>query len=196
MIADMTSRARVLVVCTGNVCRSPYLERRLQAELDRAWGPGAFEVRSAGTGAVVGSGMEPHALALLEGRGGQGDDFVARQITPEILADQQLVIVVSREHRKAVTRMWPKALSRTHTLVDLAGLASKLADEELPPRASAQEWLTAVVPLLASKRGLELPLSAGQASIVDPIGQGPETFAQMQQQIEDALPQILRVLGC
>ncbi|MEL4506373.1 hypothetical protein AAEX63_15975 [Luteococcus sp. H138] len=192
----MTFPARILTVCTGNVCRSPYLERRLQSELDRAWGVGAVEVRSAGTGAVVDSGMEPQALALLEATGGQADDFVARQLTPVILADQQLVIVASRDHRKDVTRMWPKGLSRTHTLVDLAGLAAKVTDEELPPRTSAHEWLAAVVPLLASKRGLELPLPAEQAAIVDPIGQGPEVFAQMQQQIEDSLPQLLRVLGC
>ncbi|WP_446740540.1 arsenate reductase/protein-tyrosine-phosphatase family protein [Ornithinimicrobium sp. CNJ-824] len=44
---------RILVVCTGNVCRSPLVERLLQQGLDERWGPGAFEVRSAGTGALV-----------------------------------------------------------------------------------------------------------------------------------------------
>ena len=40
----MTTPARILTVCTGNVCRSPYLERALQTELDRSWGPGEVEV--------------------------------------------------------------------------------------------------------------------------------------------------------
>jgi len=46
---------RVLTVCTGNICRSPFLERALQAELDRSWGRGEIEVASGGTGALAGS---------------------------------------------------------------------------------------------------------------------------------------------
>ncbi|MEL4359208.1 MULTISPECIES: arsenate reductase/protein-tyrosine-phosphatase family protein [unclassified Luteococcus] len=192
----MTSPARILTVCTGNVCRSPYLERRLQGELDRVWGAGAFEVRSAGTGALEGSGMEPQSLALLEGRGGSGADFIARQLSKEILADQQLVIVASREHRKLVTRMWPKGLARTHTLIDLAQLAGKVSNDELPSRElGPRGWLAALGPVLAAKRGLELPRPAAEAEVVDPIGQGPEVFSRMQEQIEAALPPVLRVLG-
>src|SRR5450759_4050488 len=52
----MGDEARILIVCTGNICRSPFIERLLQHELDS---PGnGFEqgiiVRSAGTGALVG----------------------------------------------------------------------------------------------------------------------------------------------
>ena len=44
----------ILVVCTGNVCRSPYIERRLRHELA---GTG-IEVTSAGTRALVGHDMD------------------------------------------------------------------------------------------------------------------------------------------
>lgn len=191
----MTEPARLMTVCTGNVCRSPYLERRLQQELDLAWGSGAVEVRSAGTGALAGSAMDVNSLSLLETCGGRGDDFRARQITKEQLADQQLVIVASREHRKTVTRLWPKGLAKTHTLLDLAQLASLVKEEELPDRTDSRSWMDEVVPLLASKRGLQMPMPAEQAEVVDPVGQGPEVFNLMQRQIEAALPQVLRVLG-
>ena len=52
---------RVLVVCVGNVCRSPLGERLLAARL----GDG-FEVTSAGVGALVGEPMDPEAAAHLE----------------------------------------------------------------------------------------------------------------------------------
>lgn len=191
----MTEPARLMTVCTGNVCRSPYLERRLQQEMDRAWGAGAVEVRSGGTGALVGAEMEPRSLNLLEARGGSGDGFRARQLTKDLLAEQQMVIVASREHRKAVTRLWPKGLAKTHALLDLAELASLVKDEELPERTDARAWFEAVVPLIASKRGLQMPMPAEQAEVVDPFRQGPEVFDRMQAQIEGALPQVLRVFG-
>ena len=73
--------ARVLTVCTGNICRSPFLERALQAELDRSWGPGGIEVSSGGTGALAGHPMEAQARALLEANGYAADGFLARDLT-------------------------------------------------------------------------------------------------------------------
>ena len=191
----MTEPARLLTVCTGNVCRSPYLERRLQQQMDWAWGPGTVDVRSAGTGALVDAEMDPQSLALLEARGGSGRGFRARQLTKKILVDQDLVIVASREHRKAVTRLWPRGLGRPHTLLDLAELAPLVADEELPQRTDAGAWFASVVPLIASKRGLQMPMPAERAEVVDPFRQGPEVFERMQTQIEEALPALDRVLG-
>jgi len=139
--------------------------------------------------------MDVNSLSLLETCGGRGDDFRARQITKEQLVDQQLVIVASREHRKTVTRLWPKGLAKTHTLLDLAQLASLVKEEELPDRTDSRSWMDEVVPLLASKRGLQMAMPAEQAEVVGPVGQGPEVFNLMQRQIEAALPQVLRVLG-
>ncbi|WP_170144128.1 hypothetical protein [Calidifontibacter indicus] len=51
------SDARILVVCTGNICRSPYIERVLATQLA---GRG-YTVESAGTRALVDYPMEPQA---------------------------------------------------------------------------------------------------------------------------------------
>lgn len=191
----MSEPARILTVCTGNVCRSPYIERRLQHELDRAWGPGAVEVSSAGTGALVDAAMEPDALSRLGVAGGAGEDFRARAITRELVSDAQLVIVATRDHRGDVSRLYPRALSRIHALRDLAQLAEGVADDELPGRTSARAWLDEVVSLIASKRGLRPPLEPREADVVDPFRQGRDVFDTMSTQVEDALPQVLRVLG-
>ncbi|GMA87571.1 hypothetical protein GCM10025868_28210 [Angustibacter aerolatus] len=55
----MSAPARVLVVCTGNVCRSPLVERLLRQRL----GTDAVDVSSAGTQALVGEPMTDPAAA-------------------------------------------------------------------------------------------------------------------------------------
>lgn len=191
----MTEPATILTVCTGNVCRSPYLERRLQHLLDASWGTDAVVVRSAGTGALVGAPVEPESAERLERAGGSAEDFAARQVTREVLEQAQLVIVASREHRTAVTRLYPKALNRTHALLDLAQLARQVSDDELDALPTdPREHLDATVRLLASKRGLQMQLPPEQADVHDPFRQGPEAFDLMQAQIEDALPAVVRVL--
>ncbi|WP_409483685.1 low molecular weight phosphatase family protein [Arsenicicoccus dermatophilus] len=191
----MSEPARLLVVCTGNVCRSPYLERLLQAALDRSWGAGAVEVRSAGTGALVGHPMDPAVLDRLRSAGGEGDDFRARALTVDLVAPAQLVLTATRDHRAAVVRLAPRALARTFTLLDLADLARDLPDEALPAVGAARDRLAAVVPLVAARRGRRPPLPPQEADLVDPFRRDAAVLDRMTGQVAGALPQVLRVLG-
>lgn len=50
-------RLRVLAVCIGNVCRSPFLERLLAASAEARGIP--LSVTSAGVGAVEGAAIHP-----------------------------------------------------------------------------------------------------------------------------------------
>lgn len=186
-------RPSILVVCTGNVCRSPYIERRLQHELDTTWGAGAVRVHSAGTGALAGHPMDQSSSTLLERLGVRIADFVARDITRDLIAESSLVLTATRAHRTAVTRMHPRALRTTHALRDLAHLAPGV---ELPsPDVSPQEWFDTLVPRLAARRGVDAPLAEDQADIVDPFRQGPEVFERMAAEVEAGLPAIMRVLA-
>ena len=59
---------RVTMVCTGNICRSPYAAVLLRQGL--AWArPGAFEVTSAGTHALVGRPMDEGSVERLAAKG-------------------------------------------------------------------------------------------------------------------------------
>ena len=101
--------ARILTVCTGNICRSPFLERALQAELDRSWGSGAVEVSSGGTGALAGASMEDQARAYLESNGYAADGFVARAARPPRWSPTaDLVLTATRAHRGKVAALHPQ----------------------------------------------------------------------------------------
>src|SRR5689334_253658 len=93
--ADTT---RVLVVCTGNICRSPYMEYSLRAQFERA-GLTDVSVASAGTRAVPSSGMAPLMAALLEDEGFDASGFSTRQLTRSLIADADIVLTAERAHR-------------------------------------------------------------------------------------------------
>ncbi len=175
---------RILVVCTGNICRSPYIERRL------AWllaGTDA-SVTSAGTRALVGSPIEPESAELLSAAGGSTAGFAARQITPAILAEVDLVIAAAQAHRAEAVRVNPRVLRRTFTLgefVDLvrdADLASAASDTD-----ADQPWARQLAEIALGRRGLFRARRAEEADIPDPYQRGTAAYAIMAGEIERAL---------
>jgi protein-tyrosine phosphatase len=192
----MAEPARILTVCTGNVCRSPFLERALQSELDRSWGPGAVEVRSGGTGALDGYPMEESARLLMEEKGYLADGFVARTLLPEHVAEADLVLTATRAHRGKVATLHPRALRYVFAFREFAELVSGIEPSELqPPAATAKEHVQRLVALAAGQRGVRPPLSDDDADIVDPFRRPPEVFARMTDQIMGALPVVTHALG-
>ena len=70
------------MVCTGNVCRSPYLERRLRHELA---GTG-IAVESAGTKARAGLEMDEGTRERLDSAGIDAGGFQARQLSADMVS--------------------------------------------------------------------------------------------------------------
>lgn len=173
--------ARVLAVCTGNICRSPAIERLLAARL-----PGV-DVTSAGTCAVVGQPMSARMARLVESTGASADGFTARQLTPGILAGQDLVVVASREHRAAVVRLAPGLVRRTFTLLELARLLTVAA----PPAGDITERVRALPALAASARRRVEP---GVDDVVDPIGQSDVVYRRSFEQIAPAVDVLVGAL--
>lgn len=107
---------RVLTVCSGNICRSPMAEGLLRARL----GP-ARRVASAGLQAVVGRPADPEAVALLRERGIDISSHVARQLTPELLAEFDLVLVMEDAQRVELERLARSARGRVHRIGKFGG---------------------------------------------------------------------------
>lgn len=199
---------RVLTVCTGNICRSPLLERVLQRELDQRWGKGAYEVTSAGTHGLEGKAMDERAAAVLRTFGGSPHGFIARRLRPRMLADVDLVLTATLTHRARVVGAHPAVLRRAFTFREFAALAESVTDQELSTATAPKELGTAMVPqegtavdhavrlrtlarLLASRRGV-VPVT--DPDIVDPFRQDDAVYEAMTEQVREALPAVLRVL--
>lgn len=177
----------VLVVCTGNVCRSPAVERLLAARLPRD-----VHVGSAGTRALVGATIAAPMAPLIEGAGGSTEGFVARAITEELIDGADVIIAAAREHRSIVVGLHPPALVKAFTLRELARLAT-LVDPAALPTGSPAERFRALVPLARAARGRVL-VPPEEDDVVDPYGHRRRVYRTSFDQLAPAVDEILRVV--
>ena len=104
---------RVLVVCVGNICRSPMAEGLFRERLGRR---PRFQVSSAGVAALRGEPADPVALQLLRERGIDIGAHRARQLTPALVSQVELVLVMEQGHERAVLDMVPQARGKVHRI--------------------------------------------------------------------------------
>lgn len=170
----MSGAFRILVVCSGNLCRSPLAERLLRSRLADVFGPeeSRLVVTSAGTSAVVGAGMDPRAAAVGEALGVSATGFVARDLTTADVAGADLVLGAAREHRAAAVRLHPAAHRYAFTLREFARLAEAVPATELTP-TDPVERARALVGAAATRRGLIRAERAEDDDVPDPHG-GPD----------------------
>jgi protein-tyrosine phosphatase len=109
------SVVRVLMVCTGNTCRSPMaaaaLELALGMERDR------LDVQSAGTSAHPGQPATPLAIDLCRAAGVDLTAHRSRRISPALLAQADLILVMEPDHLRAVLGMGADP-RKSHVLSD------------------------------------------------------------------------------
>lgn len=99
--------SRVLVVCVGNICRSPLGERLLARHV-----PG-LQVTSAGIAAVVGAPVDATAATVAQQHGLSTEGHAARQFTPELGAAADLILAMEPGHRREIARLAPHLAGRT-----------------------------------------------------------------------------------
>lgn len=110
---------RVLVVCTGNTCRTPMAAALLRRLFDGA-GLEA-EVRSAGTHATPGWPAHPDAQAVAAEAGLDLADHRAQPLTAELVAWSDVVLGMSQGHVERARRLDETADVRIVTAFDPAG---------------------------------------------------------------------------
>ena len=102
----------ILVVCVGNVCRSPMAECLLR---DRIGKPDCV-VASAGLAALAGQPVDPRAASVLEAHGLDATSHAARQIDATMIDGADTVLVMEKAQILAVHALAPSAAGKTFLL--------------------------------------------------------------------------------
>ena len=150
-----TSPLRIVMLCTGNICRSPLAEQLLTAEAQSFSLP--LDVSSAGTHAMIGGSPPAEIEHLLESYGAPPTHHTPRQLSAEMILGADLVLTATREHRRFSVSMVPPSATSTFTLNQfvrlLEGHAVLVASGEREGPRSPRDLVRA----LADIRGLVLP---------------------------------------
>lgn len=121
------TRWTLLVICSGNTCRSPMAEglaRRMlakqqglpEAELDAA----GLRVISAGAFAAPGLPPSPESIEIMQRHEIDISRHRSQPLTREMIHEADLILCMTQSHRRAVLAMVPSALDKTLTL-DVSG---------------------------------------------------------------------------
>lgn len=133
----------ILLVCTGNTCRSPMAQVLLQSKLKERFAkffeadvPPAFAL-SAGTNASAGSGASHEAVQAMKSRGLDLTQHASRQVNQDLLQTADLVLTMTQNHRQAILSRWP------HFTPKVMPLSSNGRDVADPYGGSQQVYLAA-----------------------------------------------------
>lgn len=130
---------QVLVICVGNICRSPMGEALLAQGLHNA-GHDRIQVTSAGLSALAGQPADLMAQALMRREGIDISAHRARQLTPVMISEADLILVMEAEHRRAVEFMSPSARGKVYRLGEW-----RKADVPDPYRQSEEMFQSALI---------------------------------------------------
>ncbi|WP_207840730.1 arsenate reductase/protein-tyrosine-phosphatase family protein [Williamsia soli] len=161
---------KVLFVYTGNICRSPVAERMLAANSDNMGLN--LVVQSAGTRAMNGHDMHPESQRTLIESGTDASGFRSRLLTPSIVAECDLVLGMTREHRAVSRQHAPAQWKRMFALRELSEIYRR--------ETSTENYYPTLDPM------------SPNLDIADPIGRRSTVFDLVAVDIETCIVQVAR----
>lgn len=180
----------ILLICTGNVCRSPLAEGCLRASLERRFGGASPTVASAGTAGWEGSEAMPGSIEAARELGIDITDHRGRRMTSAMAEDADLLLCMATDHRVFIEGEYPALAVRAFTLKELVRLletlpaAAGIGPDDLPFRVAAAEQARAAGAVPPSR----------DDDIADPLGQPIEAFRAVGWEIETWIERLVEGL--
>jgi protein-tyrosine phosphatase len=100
----------ILLVCIGNICRSPMAEGLFRHALPEK------QVFSAGLDALVGHAADPHAVALMQARGIDIGEHRARRVEGWMLLESDLILTMDNAQKDYLESRYPAAQGKVMRL--------------------------------------------------------------------------------
>lgn len=118
----------ILVVCTGNICRSPMVAGILRARFAASGLENEVNVRSAGVYAREGEPATNYGVALLAAKGIDISGHRATQVVEWDIARSNLILVMEEAHRRKLFYYSPGDLYKVVLFSELIGEHIDLED--------------------------------------------------------------------
>ncbi|MEA9986514.1 hypothetical protein [Subtercola sp. RTI3] len=187
---------RILTVCSGNICRSPFAEFLLRDRLTKV---GNFSIASAGTIAGKDYSMTAEMERLSVENGLDPSSHKSSYLVEGNLREADLILAMTRDQRRHIVELLPSAVGKTFTLREFARLSSVIGEEELNELTNSKTAGEGIAKLISAvsrqKAYLPVPMDASEYDIIDPYKKDRETYAQAVAEIISAVEPTVRVLS-
>ena len=100
----------ILVVCIGNICRSPMAEYFIKAAYPQ------LKIESAGISGLIGHPADDKAVLCMQRHNIDMSGHIAKKLTADLIKKYDLVLVMSNNQLKHIEQTWPFAKGKTFRL--------------------------------------------------------------------------------
>jgi protein-tyrosine phosphatase len=180
----------ILVICTGNICRSPIAEGLLRDALQRRFGETAPRVSSAGTSGLEGRRAMPESVEAAAELGTDISGHIARRVTDAMIDGSDLLLCMASEHRDQLADGSGRE-QRAFTIKELVRLLETLPPPA--PGAGSDSMTDRIATANLARRKGAVPASLDD-DVADPLGQPPEAYRATAWELETWIERLMNGL--